>query len=52
MEKVELDNFSYKELLEIHSKLRKDFFEVDKRLKEFDKSIGVCSDGGRGSYKP
>ena len=51
MKKVELDNFSYKELLEIHSKLRKDLIDVDNRLKEFDKSIGLCSDGGRGSYK-
>ena len=46
------DNLSYKELQEIHSKLREDFLEVDKRLKEFDKSIGICSDGGRGNYNP
>lgn len=51
-EKVEFDNLSYKELQEIYSKLRKDLIDVDKRLKEFDKSIGLCSDGGRGSYKP
>ena len=51
-EKVEFDNLSYKELQEIYLKLRKDFIEVDKRLKGFDKSIGLCSDGGRGSYKP
>ena len=31
---------------------KKDLIEVDKRLKEFDKSIGVFSDCGRGSYKP
>ena len=47
---VDFDNLSYKELQEIHSKLRKDFIEVDKRLKGFDKSISVFSDGGRGSY--
>ena len=40
----EFDNLSYKELQEI-------LFEIDKRLKEFDKPIGLCSDGGRGSYK-
>ena len=42
---VDFDNLSYKELQEIR-------FEVDKRLKGFDKSIGLCSDGGRGNYKP
>ena len=51
-EKVEFDNLSYKELQEIYLKLRKDLIEVDNRLKGFDKSIGRCSDGGRGSYKP
>ena len=50
-EKAEFDNLSYKELQEIYLKLRKDLIEVDKRLKALDKSIGLCSDGGRGSYK-
>ena len=49
-EKADFDNLSYKELQEIYSKLKKDLLEVDKRLKGFDKSIGVYSDGGRGSY--
>ena len=49
-EKVEFDNLSYKELQEIYSKLRKDLIQVDKRLKEFDKSISRNSDGGRGNY--
>ena len=42
MEKVELDNFSYKELQEIRLKLRKDLIDVDNRLKGFDK-IGRAS---------
>ena len=50
-EKFEFNNLSYKELQEIRLKLRKDLIDVDKRLKALDKSISICSDGGRGSYK-
>ena len=50
--KKDYNNMSYREIQEIHSKLRKDFIEVDKILKDFDKSIGRYSDGGRGNYKP